>query len=81
MTDFMPNSDPTPHLWQQTVALVARHGLTVLAGILGEHGVLSADQQTQFISVGGALVLGAVSMAWSYVQKHNTKQAIKAVTV
>jgi hypothetical protein len=74
MTDFNPNS-ATPSLLAQALASLARHGLTALAGSLGTAGVLTHDQQTQFVTVGGALALAGVSYAWSYIQKRNAKKA------
>lgn len=75
MTDFDPK--PTqPDLMVQALGLMTRHGLTVLAGVLGEHGLLSTDQQTQFVSIGVSIALGAAALAWSYVQKRNAKKAI-----
>lgn len=76
MTDFNPNVAQQPDLLVQGVGLVTRHGLTVLAGMLGEHGLLSTDQQTQFVSLGVSIALGAAALAWSYIQKRNAKKAV-----
>lgn len=70
MSDFNPNG-AQPSLFAQAIASLIRHGLTAVAGILGTEGVLSTDQQTQFVSVGAALALAGVSYVWSIVQKRN----------
>lgn len=50
-----------------------RHGLTALAGILLEHGLIMASDQQKFVEIATSLVLGAATLAWSWWQKH--KQA------
>lgn len=70
MSDFNPSNDP-PSVAVQVIAALARHILTAAAGALGTAGVLTTDQQTQFVSLGAALALGGVSYAWSVIQKRN----------
>lgn len=73
MTDFTPApaaADQPPSLVTQVVAAITRHGLTVLAGVLVERGVLSSDQQTQLVGIGGAIVTAGLALAWSIYQKH-----------
>lgn len=65
-----------PDLFVQALAAAVRHLLTVAAGALGAEGVLSKDQQSQFVSLGVALALAAASYAWSVVQKRNARKPV-----
>lgn len=79
MTDFTPTPQPAeqpPSLMTQVVAAITRHGLTVLAGVLGERGILSSDQQTQLVGIGGAIVTAGLALVWSIYQKHNTAKKV-----
>lgn len=75
--DFTPPAaDQPPSLVTQMVAAVTRHGLTVLAGVLGERGILSSDQQTQFVGIGGAIVTAGLALTWSFYQKHTSAKKV-----
>jgi hypothetical protein len=75
---YIQNTDQPPALVTQVAALVARAFLNWAAGSLGLAGLLTSDQQTQFIAIGGALAMGALSLGWSWVQKLNAHQGLKA---
>lgn len=69
-TDFTPTVT-LPSLAVQIVQAVARKALTAAAASLVTLGVLPDDQTTQFVTVGAGLVLGVVSLAWTYIEKRN----------
>ena len=75
MTDPNVLAAGPPSLLAQGVAALVRHGLTYLAGMLGTAGVLTQDQQTQFIALGLSLVTAFLAYAWSIIQKRNAKKA------
>lgn len=54
-----------------------RHGLTALAGILLEHGLIMASDQQKFVEIATSIALGAATLAWSWWQKHRQQSEIK----
>lgn len=47
-----------------------RHGMTYLGGALGSYGLFAtSDQQTQFVTIGTGIVVGATGQLWSWWQK------------
>lgn len=55
---------------------VVRHVITGAATALGGAGVLSSDQQTQFVSIASATLLYGVSLGWSAWQKRHQKAKV-----
>jgi hypothetical protein len=63
----MTTDDLKPYL-----ALLARHGLTLLAGAIAAKGLISANASTEIIDDGGAALVALGSIAWSMIQKTDT---------
>lgn len=64
--------DLTPFL-----TAVVRHGVTVAAGVLLEHGILMASDQQQFIEIASSIAMASASLAWSWWQKHHQQAEIQ----
>ena len=79
--DFTPGpADTTPGLLSQVVALLTRHAMGYVAGILGAVGYLSTSEKSEIVNLAGSLVGILAPIAWSLYQKLTTKAAIQAVT-
>ena len=66
MTDIAAPTAPPP-LVTTLAHDFAQKALTTLSATLATAGVLTGDQQTQFVSLGVSLALFAVSCAWTFV--------------
>jgi hypothetical protein len=69
-----------------TATSLARQGLTAAAGVLAAHSLLPQDQTSQFVQVGIAIALSALSLGWSILekklhQKDAAAQVVSAVAV
>lgn len=72
-------SDPTnplPSFLQMIVGALARHFLTTLAGSLATVCGLSHDQQVQFVTGGGAVIVWLVGVLWSMAQKKTVASSL-----
>ena len=56
--------------WKPFATALVRHLLTGLAGVLVADGVLMQSDAAQFAAIGGGVVVGLGSLAWSWWQKH-----------
>lgn len=79
MTDFTPPATPAvPPLGTQILTLIARHGLTALAGLLVAKGLLPQAMSDQFMDIGLAVAVGGAGIAWSVVSKLLARATLKA---
>lgn len=62
--------------WTPFITAVLRHGLTALAGILLEHGLIMATDQQKFVEIATSIAVGSASLAWSWWQKHHQQSEI-----
>lgn len=62
--------------WTPFITAVLRHGLTALAGILLEHGLIMATDQQKFVEIATSIAVGLVSLAWSWGQKRHQQQQV-----
>jgi hypothetical protein len=69
-----PGTPELPPLWQSLIGMVVRKLVSLLAGALLTYGVLTADQQAEFASLVGGVVLVLVSGALSYLKEWVTRQ-------
>ena len=83
----MPNPDitvppPPPAVdgltpaWQSLAATGARWALTALAGFLVSKGVTDPTQSGALVEVGTGVLVGALALGWSLVQKWLAKKAL-----
>ncbi len=77
----MANETPVPSILEQTMTLVARHGLTVAATLLVNAGLLDKDASAQFVTIGAGIVAGGLALAWSYWQKRVAAKRLVAAIV
>lgn len=54
-----------------------RHGLTALAGILLEHGLIMASDQQKVVEIGSSIAMGLATLAWSWWQKHKQNKDVE----
>lgn len=67
----------TDSLVRTITALVARHALTTVAGVLISAGWVDATQKGQFITISTGIVVGAVGVAWSWWQKVGQRKVVE----
>jgi len=60
------------------LTLLARHGLSLLAGALLPMGVLSKTTEGAFIDAGVAVTLLCGALVWSFIQKELQKKSVQA---
>jgi uncharacterized membrane protein YoaK (UPF0700 family) len=60
------------------VSAAIRWLLTGTAGYLVQHGMLTNNQTDQFENIGVGLVLGGVTLAWSWWQKTHQAKIVAA---
>lgn len=58
----------------------ARWALGLAAGEMVKSGLVTSDQQAQFINIGGGIVVGLVALGWSWWQKTHQKKALDAAS-
>lgn len=75
MTDFTPETPQVPSFVDGIVTAILQKILTGAAVWMGANGFLNtSSQQGEFVQIGIALALGAVSFAWTFAhQKHVSK--------
>lgn len=66
-----PNS-----LQAMVLGLVARHALTALAATLVTLGWIGSGDQSNFVTIGTGIVMGASAIAWSWWQKTGHAQVL-----
>lgn len=71
MSDQTQVAKAPPSFLTSMVASIARHILTTAAGGLVTFGVFKATQTSEFIDLGGAVVLWGFGLWWSSIQKKN----------
>lgn len=76
MTDFTPTQNPLPSLIRMIVSGTARHILTSAATLLAGYGAISTDQETQFVSIGGGIIVWLAGVAWSAANKTAVADAV-----
>lgn len=68
MTDTQSAPAALPSVVLQLASLFTRHWLTMISGVLLEHG-FSQTETAQFQTYGLAAVLGLAGLGWSVLQK------------
>lgn len=75
---FEPEGDAPPSLFAQVTASLIRSWVNAGAGALATAGVLTTEQETQFVVVGVALLTWVANYSWSVVQKRQAAARLKA---
>lgn len=71
-------ANPLGTLAQSIATATVRHAVTAAAGALVAKGVLAPGQSDQAVSIGTGLVLGLISLGWSFYQKCVAHRAVSA---
>jgi len=75
----MANETPTtpiPTIYMDSALGIARHLLTVAAGVLVSKGLVSTEGTTQFVELGVGVLTFIITIGWSVLQKHNAKKTL-----
>ncbi len=67
--------DETKQILVQAVSALARHGLTILSGILVTSGFLQSSQSANFTEIGVGIVAAIVGLGWSLANKRTLVKA------
>jgi len=68
--------EPIPTIYLDSALGIARHLLTVAAGVLVSKGLVSSEGTTQFVELGVGVLTFVITIAWSVYQKHNAKKVL-----
>ena len=75
--NFTPPADsPLPSLLRMVVSGFAHHLLTGLGGILVANGAITGDQTSQFVQIGGGIIVWLAGYAWSVANKQAVNNAV-----
>lgn len=76
----MPDTVQLPSLVQQLAAALARKALTVAAAALVTWGVLPEGQSSEFVTIGAGLILGLLSVLWTWWEKRQARDRLAQAT-
>jgi uncharacterized protein with FMN-binding domain len=71
----------TQQIVTDSISLLARHAMTVIASILVADGFLQATQQANFVDISIGLLVGVIAIGWSFVNKSLFRQKVVVAAI